>query len=319
MVPMNRSQALKELELLENYEFDRGDAPARLLQHLSSNDSEIVLAALRASVSYFGLPGVWERIFDMAAHAKDEEVRAIANATLWPVLQDGAGWDWAPEDTEEIDPEIPAPPEPLVPREIYELTKSQLLTRVDARMESMDVRRRCLEALGHIAFLPEVRAMVLRFYQEAPNVWVKVSAIYAMGLTEDDEFERIILDEIRAADESVLAEAVHAAANLRLEEAWELVQPLSEHENEDVRFEATAAIGMIAPLDEVDEILAALAKKHHRDARMRDALEIAAQTLEERRLEEAGDIDGWRMDQVRDEIDRLTDISIDPDAPPSEN
>ncbi|HQF56572.1 MAG TPA: hypothetical protein PK208_15745, partial [Fibrobacteria bacterium] len=82
---MTRSQALKELELLENYEFDRGDAPGRLLVHLDSTDSEVVLAALRASVTYFGLPGIWERIFDLAAHAKDEEVRAVANATLWPV------------------------------------------------------------------------------------------------------------------------------------------------------------------------------------------------------------------------------------------
>ncbi len=311
---MNHSQALKELELLENYEFDRGDAPARLLVHLASNDSEIVLAALRASVSYFGLPGVWERIFDLAANAKDEEVRAIANATLWPVLQDGAGWDWNPEEDETLDPEIPAPPEPLVPREIYELTKSKLLSRVDAHMESMDVRRRCLEALGHIAFLPEVRALVLRFYQEAPTVWVKVSAIYAMGLTEDDEFERIILEELRAADESVLAEAIHAAANLRMEEAWELVVGFVDHANEDVRFEAMAAVGMLAPLEEVDEILADLTKKH-RDPRSQDAFEIAAQTLEERRLEEAGDLDGWRMDQVRDEIDRLTDTSIDPDGP----
>ena len=315
---MNRSQALKELELLENYEFDRGDAPAKLLLHLSSNDSEIVLAALRASVSYFGLPGVWERVFDMAANAKDEEVRAIANATLWPVLQDGAGWDWAPDDDEEIDPEIPAPPEPMVPREIYELTKSKLLARVDAHMESMDVRRRCLEALGHIAFLPEVRALVLRFYQEAPNVWVKVSAIYAMGLTEDDEFQRIILEELRSGDESVLAEAVHACANLRMEEAWETIFELVEHENEDVRFEAMAATGMLAPLEEVDAILVSMAKRH-RDTHSQEALEIAAQTLEERRLEEAGDIDGWRMDQVRDEIERMTDISIDPDAPPAEN
>lgn len=313
---MNRSQAMKELELLENYEFDRGDAPARLLLHLSSTDSEIVLAALRASVSYFGLPGIWERIFDLAAHAKDEEVRAVANASLWPVLQDGAGWDWAPDDDEDIDPEIPAPPEPLVPREIYELTKSQLLIRVDANMESMDVRRRCLEALGHIAFLPEVRSLVLRFYQEAPNSLVKISSLYAMGLTEDDEFEKIILAELRSGDEAVLAEAVHAAANLRLEEAWEIIADLDDHANEDVRFEALAATGMLAPLEEVDEIMAMLAKRHHRDPRAREALEIAAQTLEERRLEAAGDLDGWRMDQVRDEIDRLTDTSIDPDDGP---
>lgn len=313
---MTRSQALKELELLENYEFDRGDAPGRLLVHLDSTDNEVVLAALRASVTYFGLPGIWERIFDLAAHAKDEEVRAVANATLWPVLQDGAGWDWGPDDDDdEIDPEIPAPPEPLVPREIYELTKTQLLARVDARMEVMDVRRRCLEALGHIAFLPEVRDLVLRFYNQAPNLWVKVSSVYAMGLVEDDEFERIILAELRSKEEVLVAEAIHAAANMRLEAAWAVVSGLVDHKDEDVRFEAIAAAGLLAPLDEVDDFLGMVAKRH-RDAHSRDAISIAQQTLEERRLEEAGDPDGWRMDQVRDEIDRMTDIKIDPEQPP---
>ena len=81
----------------------------------------------------------------------------------------------------------------------------------------------------------------------------------------------------------------------------------------------TQKIGMLAPLEEVDGILATLAKRFHRDARLREALEIATQTLEERRLEEAGDLDGWRMDQVRDEIDRLTDTSIDPGEGPGKD
>lgn len=311
---MNRSQAMKELELLENYEFDRGDAPGRLLTHLDSADSEVVLAALRASIGYFGLPGIWEKVFELAASAKDEEIRAIANASLWPVLQDGAGWDWSPED-EDADPEIPAPPEPMVPREIYELTKVKLLARVDARMEVMDVRRRCLEALGHIAFLPEVRELVLRFYNQAPNIWVKVSAVYAMGLVEDEDFERIILSELKSEEDPLVAEAVHAAANLRLEEAWEAIARLIDHKDEDVRFEAVAAAGILAPLDEVDDLLAAIAKRH-RDPHTRDAIAIAQQTLEERRLEEAGEPDGWRMDQVRDEIDRMIGTKIDPDRPP---
>jgi hypothetical protein len=53
---MNRSQALRELELLENYEFDRGDAPVRLLSHLSATTMlEVVQAALRAATAYMGL------------------------------------------------------------------------------------------------------------------------------------------------------------------------------------------------------------------------------------------------------------------------
>lgn len=307
---MNRTQALKELQLLENYEFDRSDAPGRLLTHLSSTDDEVVLAALRASTGYFGLPGIWERIFDLAINAPDEETRAIANASLWPVMQDGSGWDWLPEEDEEIDPEIPMPPEPLVPREIYEATKAHLLAKVDAKMETMDVRRRCLEALGHIAFLPEVRALVLRFYQEAPNIWVKVSAIYAMGLVEDDEFEHIVIDELESSNPALASEAVHACANLRLEEVWPQVFELVEHEDEDVRFEVLAATGMLVPLAEAEATMEQLASEY-RDERSRDALRIAAAALEERRLEESGEDEAWRMDQVRDEIDRMTDTNHD--------
>lgn len=307
---MNRSHALKELELLENYEFDRADAPGRLLIHLDSTDSEVVLAALRASPGYFGLPGIWERVFEMATHARDEEVRAIANASLWPVMQDGAGWDWMPGEDDDIDPEIPLPPEPMVPREIYEATKRHLLAKVDALMEGMDVRRRCLEALGHIAFLPEVRELVLRFYQEAPNIWVKVSAIYAMGLVDDDEFEAIVVGHLSGTEPSLVSEAVHACANLRLEESWPTIHELTDHADEDVRFEAMAATGMLAPLAEAEHIIETLASEH-RDAKSRDALRIATQALEERRLEESGEDEGWRMDQVRDEIDRMTDMGGD--------
>ena len=46
-------------------------------------------------------------------------------------------------------------------------------------------------------------------------------------------------------------------------------------------------------------------------ARSRDALRIAAAALEERRLEESGEDEAWRMDQVRDEIDRMTDTNHD--------
>jgi hypothetical protein len=136
-----------------------------------------------------------------------------------------------------------------------------------------------------------------------------------MGLVEDEEFERIILSELRSNEDVLVAEAIHAAANMRLEAAWKVVSGLVDHKDEDVRFEAIAAAGLLAPLDEVDDFLGMVAKRH-RDAHSRDAIAIAQQTLEERRLEEAGDPDGWRMDQVRDEIDRMTDIKIDPDQPP---
>lgn len=320
---MNRTQALRELELLENYEFDRGDAPVRLLLHLGSEDLEVVVVALRASASYLGLPGVWERVFELSQKSPDEEVRAAASASLWPVLQDGSGWDWKPpapgassdeeedEDEDDEDALLMEVGEPQVPREIYEQTKSHLLARVQSGMESLEVRRRCLEALGHVAFLPEIKALVLKYYKEASTPWVKVSALYAMGQQDDDDFARIVLAELHATHSAVLVEAIHAAATMGLEESWPLVATHLHDSNADVRFEARAAIGLLAPLTEAHALIETIARDHA-DSDTREALEIARSTLVERIQEETGEDDGWRMDQVWDEIDRMTDSSPPP-------
>ena len=174
---MNRSQALRELELLENYEFDRGDAPVRLLTHLAVEDLEVVLAALRAATAYMGLPGIWERVLDLAQGSSTIEVRAAANAALWPVMQEGCFWDWKPEEGDEETELI----EPVTPRDVYETTKAHLLARVENSSEPSEVRYRCLESLGHVAFLPEVRQIVLKTYREADNPWAKVSAVYTQN------------------------------------------------------------------------------------------------------------------------------------------
>lgn len=310
---MNRSQALRELELLENYEFDRGDAPVRLLTHLAGDDTEVVLAALRAATAYMGLPGIWERVLEIAQSATNEEVRASANAALWPVMQEGSFWDWKPEESEETEEtEII---EPVTPREVYEASKLHLLSRVDNPDEPAEVRRRCLESLGHVAFLPEVRQIVLRHYREADSPWGKVSALYAMGLQQDDEFESIVMEELHATHPAILCEAIHAAAGMALEEAWPLVAEMLDHENRDIRYEAIAAVGWIAPFEEVGSILEGILA-HRKDAWTRESIDLARESFEERRREEAGedDIDdGWRMDQVWDEIDRMTDGSVRPD------
>lgn len=296
---MNRAQALREIELLENFEFDRGDAAARLLHHLQAEDLEVVHAALRAAVNYFGFPGVYEQVFQMAREAQDEDVRAAANAALWPVIQDGAAFE-VPIDP---DPKAEAP-EPGVPREIYEQTRDHLLVKVDAPMESMEVRRRCLEALGHLSFLPEIRSTILRFYHEAPNPWVRLSAVYAMGQCKDEVFERLILEELYSTHAGILVEAIHAASNLGLEAAWLRVRELTAHEDKDVRFEAIAASGSLAPLEEAVTFLDALEPAIARHEHYKQAVEFARQTLEARKATDSGD--EWTMEKVWDEIDEMT-------------
>ena len=242
------------------------------------------------------------KAFVKESEADDEDVRAAANASLWPVIQDGAAYEYPLEPGAEA-------PEPGVPQEIYEQTRDHLLTRVDAHMESMEVRRRCLEALGHLSFRADIRTTILRYYHEAPNPWVKLSAVYAMGLYKDDIFERLILEELYSKHAGILVEAVHAASNLGLEAAWPRIKEMTGHEDQDVRFEAIAAVGALAPVEEARTLLDALKKELATDEHFAQALEYADQLLDNRKAAISGD--GWTMENVWDEIDEMTGFAED--------
>lgn len=294
--PMDEKlQILKRIEDIGNRDFDGVDVTKLLKGYLQSSDPEIMLSALQAASNYAGDEGLFRDIYKMAHDYRDEEVRAMANSCLGAVIQDGL-------EFEEMLPQGFPSGYAQVTRDFYMEVRDFLLEKVDAPMESMEVRRRALEALGHLAFQPEVRAIVMRFYHQAPNPYVRVSSLYAMGLVKDAVFERLILEELYSASEPVLLEAIHSAASLELHAAEDRLLALSKSASTDVRYEAILALGSVAPLSRLPEILKNI-EAVEQNEEVREAIQAAKTTLQQRSALNKGDAiwdDNLIMSEIED-------------------
>ena len=295
--PMDEKlQILKRIEDIGNRDFDGVDVTKLLRGYLHSSDAEIMLSALQAASNYAGDEGLFRDIHKMAHGFPDEEIRAMANSCLGAVIQDGLEFE------EILPPGFPTG-YAQVSREFYLEVRDFLMEKVDAPMESMEVRRRALEALGYLAFQPEVRAIVMRFYHQAPNPYVKVSALYAMGLVKDAVFERLILEELYAESEPVMLEAIHSAACLELHAAEERLLALSKSPSTDVRYEAIVALGAVAPLPRLPDILKSL-EAVEQNEEVREAIRAAKAACQQRSAVKKGDAI-WDDHLVMSEIEDI--------------
>ena len=291
-------QILKRIEDIGNRDFDGIDVTKLLQGYLHATDPEIILSALQAASNYVADDALFQEVFKMARVFRDEEIRAMANSCLGAVIQDGL----------EFEDRLPpgyAAGAASVTREFYRETKDYLLEKVDAPMESMEVRRRALEALGYLGFLPEVRQIILRFYHQAPNPYVKVSALYAMGLVRDAVFERLILEELYSTTESVLMEAIHSAACLELHASEDRLMQLSIAPSADVRYEAIVALGAVAPVSRLPEIIRNL-ETQERSEEVREAILVAKNNLKQRLMLGKGETI-WDDNLILNEIEDMVD------------
>ncbi len=291
-------QILKRIEDIGNRDFDGVDVTKLLKEYLHSTDDEIILSALQAASNYAADESLFQEIFKMAHDYADEEIRAMANSCLGAVIQDGL-------EFEESLPPTFIGGYANVTREFYHAVREYLLAKVDAPMESMEVRRRALEALGYLGFLPEIRKIVMRFYHQAPNPYVKVSALYAMGLVKDAVFERLILEELYSEVEPVLLEAIHSAAGLDLHASLERLQQLSKSKSQDLRYEAIVALGTIAPLARLPEIISS-AEVQEQSEEVREAILVAKNCLKQRLMLNKGETI-WDDSLIMNEIEEILD------------
>jgi hypothetical protein len=292
-----KPQILKRIEAIGNREADALDSPRQLREYLESDDNEIVLSAIQAAGPFVADQPLFEKILALAAGHPDEETRGMAASCLGNVIYDGLEYeDDLPDEAEA--------PVPVSHPEFYARVKDFLFSRVDALMESMEVRRRVLEALGYLAWMPDVREMVLRFYREAPNPWVKVSALYAMGLVRDPVFERILLEELYSANEHVLIEAAHASHMLQLRAAARRLEELARHPSVDVRYEAVVALATVGDMARLPELLRAIESENVGSPDIAEALEQAQGIVKQRSMVERGE-DIWDDQLILSEIDEM--------------
>jgi HEAT repeat protein len=291
-------QILKRIEDIGNRDFDGVDVTKLLKGYLHSSDPEIMLSALQAASNYVSDETLFQEIFKMAHDYPEEEIRAMANSCMGAVIQDGLEFE------EQIPSGFPSG-YASVTRDFYQTVRDFLLAKVDAPMESMEVRRRALEALGYLGFQPEVRQIVMRFYHQAPNPYVKVSALYAMGLIKDAVFERLILEELYSVSEPVLLEAVHSAAGLELHAAEERLMQLSKSPSTDIRYEAIVALGAVAPISRLPDIIKGL-EVNEVSEEVREAIAVAKTCLKQRSALNKGE-SIWDDNLILSEIEDILD------------
>ena len=120
--------------------------------------------------------------------------------------------------------------------------------------ESIDVRRRAIEALGNCTRegVPEL----IQDAYESDDSRMKASALFAMGRSCDDVWAGIILDELVSDDPELRYEAARAAGELELSDAVERLGQMLHDDDREVLEMAVSALGEIGG-DEARELLEA--------------------------------------------------------------
>ncbi|MBM3151611.1 MAG: HEAT repeat domain-containing protein [Chloroflexi bacterium] len=93
------------------------------------------------------------------------------------------------------------------------------------------VKRRALEALG-VSSHPEVARLIETAFASRNNEWI-VSALYAMGQSNDSRWEKEILAMLTHPSEDIRAEAIQSAGLIPLESARGILLDLLADEEED--------------------------------------------------------------------------------------
>jgi len=123
------------------------------------------------------------------------------------------------------------------------LVRGALLEAIEGEEEEREVRRRAIES---IAFLTDdcVRDIVAAAYDE-PYEDMRISAVFAMGRTNDPYWSATVLSELSSANPAMRYEAARACGELELvESVSELIRLVSDPDRE-VQFASIGALGQI--------------------------------------------------------------------------
>jgi hypothetical protein len=126
-----------------------------------------------------------------------------------------------------------------------------------------------------------------------------------MGLVRDPVFERLILEELYSPSEPVLLEAVHSAACLELHASEERLMNLTKSSSQDVRYEAIVALGSVAPVARLPEILRDM-EAREQSAEVREAILLAKNSLKQRLMLGKGETI-WDDNLILGEIEDMVD------------
>lgn len=154
----------------------------------------------------------------------DSQVRATAATALGQFIYLG--------ELEEISPAL------------LHQVEEHLLKAVNEQANEVQVRRRALEALG-ASSRPEVPDLIEAAYARPSPDW-KVSALFAMGRSGDERWEKLVLANLHSSNDDIRLEAIRAAGELELASARApLLDALEDEEDADIRHEIVWALSKI--------------------------------------------------------------------------
>lgn len=164
-----------------------------------------------------------------------------------------------------------------IPTEILTNIEDHLL-EVEMGRDEPIVRRRALESLGYSS-RPEVPGLIREAYHSPDKEW-QASALFAMGRSADESWEKEILDRLNAQEPEVELEAVKAAGQLELQSAREpLLAKLDHYDelDEEVRLSTAWSLSQIGGED-VREVLEKLMEAIQDDEEA-EYIEMAVENL----------------------------------------
>jgi HEAT repeat protein len=121
--------------------------------------------------------------------------------------------------------------------------RSALLAAVEDSAETLEVRRRALEAVGAFSGQP-IPELIEQGYRD-PSEKMRASAIYAMGRNADDRWLADVLRELESEDAEMRFEAARAAGALESQRAVVPLITVLDDPDDEVRLAAIGALGEI--------------------------------------------------------------------------
>ena len=118
-----------------------------------------------------------------------------------------------------------------------------LLASIEDKSRPIEVRRRALEAAAPLS-LPRVERALLEAYQ-SPHSKLRISAVYAMGMSCNCGWLPMLLKELGSADAEMRYEAAGACGELGEEEAVPRLVELISDPDVEVQLAAIQALGKI--------------------------------------------------------------------------
>ncbi|MCS7221747.1 MAG: HEAT repeat domain-containing protein [Anaerolineae bacterium] len=154
------------------------------------------------------------------------------------------------------------------------MAEKALLATIHTPQESLEVRRRAVEAIAYSSEAGVRDVIRNAYYDEDERM--RVSAVFAMGRSADRYWRSIVLAELKSELPEMRFEAARACGELELRDSVPMLAVLAEDEDTEVRQAAIWALGRIGGREARRILLKYLDSE---EEAIRDAAEAAMEEL----------------------------------------